>query len=101
MRQKSEESGSFYHVIMRAKESDRIFDAESERVRFCRLLQKWKEQHGHQIHAFCLMDTHIHLLVQRGDHPIARIFASSAPRFRALLVYNKRHLLELLRYVHL
>jgi hypothetical protein len=72
------------------------------------------------IHAFCLMDNHIHFVMQVGRIPLATILHNLASRYshwmnckyadsghlfqgryRALLVDADSYLLELVRYVHL
>lgn len=98
----------FYHVILRGDTPDPIFYTDKDRCRLCLLLQEWIDRYGHQIHGFCFMSTHIHLIVKTVDHLLLPTVAQLAfgylkkqGRFKTIVVRNKVYLLDLLRYVHL
>jgi REP element-mobilizing transposase RayT len=78
------------------------------------------EKFGCRIHAFCLMNNHIHLVLQVADIPLSRIMQNVSLRFtkwinysrsrtghlfqgryKSLLIDAETYLLELVRYVHL
>ena len=64
---------ALYHVILRGNGGQEIFFNKEDRFRFYLLLQEGIERYGHRIHAFCLMTNHVHLAIQVGDIPLARI----------------------------
>jgi putative transposase len=112
--------GAIYHVILRGNAGDPIFFDDRDRYRLYFILQYATEKFGCQIHAFCLMRNHIHLVLQAGEIPLSRIMQNISLRFtkwinftqsrtghlfqgryKALLIDADAYLLELVRYVHL
>jgi putative transposase len=112
--------GAVYHVILRGNGKQDIFFNDQDRYRFYLLLQEGVERFRHRIHAFCLMTSHVHLVVQVDDIPLSRIMQNLSfrytqwvnwrhkrtghlfqGRYKAVLVDGDSYLLELVRYVHL
>jgi len=113
-------SGGYYHVMMRGNLGRGLFFSNSDRSRFLFLCQDGLERYGHRIHAFCLMDNHVHLLIQVGTIPLSRIIQNLSfrytryinrqtrevghlfqGRYKAILIDDESYLLELTRYIHL
>ena len=111
--------GAFYHVILRGNGGQEIFYSKADRSRFYLLLQEGIERYGHRFHAFCLMTNHLHLVVQVGDMPLAKILQNISfrytryinkkkkrnghlfqGRYKAILIDADSYLLELVRYIH-
>lgn len=109
-----------HHVILRGNAGAPIFFSDQDRYRLYMILQYAVERFGCQIHAFCLMRNHIHLIVQTTDIPLSRIMQNVSLRFtkwinytqsrtghlfqgryKALLIDADAYLLELVRYIHL
>ena len=65
--------GAYYHVMMRGNNGQSIFSSDSERSRFCLLMQEGVERYGHRILAFCFMSNHVHLALQVGDVSLSKI----------------------------
>jgi len=112
--------GAVYHVILLGNAQDNVFYDDVDRTRFCLLIQEGTERFKHRVHAFCMLDNHIHLAIQVGKRPLSRIMQNLT--FRYTQWFNKRHkrvghlfqgrykanlvdadsyLLELVRYIHL
>lgn len=113
-------SGGYYHVMMRGNLGRDLFFSKSDRSHFLFLCQEGIERYGHRIHAFCLMDNHVHLLIQVGFVPLPKIIQNLSfrytkfinrqtketghlfqGRYKAILVDADAYLLELSRYIHL
>ena len=113
------EPGAVYHVILRGNHQEPIFFDDTDRRALYSLLADGIAKHDHQIHAFCLMDNHVHLALQVHDIPLSKIIQNMAFRFarrmnsvlqrsghlfqgryKAVLVDSDRYLLELVRYIH-
>ena len=111
--------GAFYHVILRGNAGNLIFFTDQDRYRFFFLLQEGIEKYAHRIHAYCLMNNHIHLIIQVGQIPLSRIMQNVSfrytryinkrkkqwghlfqGRYKALLIDVDNYLLELVRYIH-
>ena len=55
--------GAPHHVTSRTNNKIRIFDDHSSRRIMLLILKKAKEKYGFTLHNFCVMPTHIHLLI--------------------------------------
>jgi putative transposase len=81
--------GRFFHLYARGVDSMVIFRDHRDNLAFLRLLASAVERHDWSCHAFCLMNTHIHLVVEaalervsRGMHDVLGVYA---------MRFNKRH----------
>lgn len=112
--------GALYHVISRGNHRQRIFRAPADYTRYCDFLAQYQQQHSFTLHAYVLMPTHVHLLVEMGPTPLAKIMQGLQQsyalyfnrryglvghlfqgRYKALLCQKNAYLLELVRYLHL
>ena len=55
--------GCYAHVFSRSIEKRKIFQTEEDFKIFLKLILKFKEEKGFDIHHYCLMHTHFHLAV--------------------------------------
>jgi len=112
--------GAVYHVMVRGNSGQNIFADDEDRYRFYLFLQEGVEKFGYRIHAFCLMNNHVHLAIQVGDKPLSRIMQTLCfrytqwvnsrqkrvghlfqGRYKAIVVDADAYLAELVRYIHL
>ena len=112
--------GGVYHVMVRGNGGQDIFFDDDDRYHFYLLLQEGIARYGHRIHGFCLMSNHVHLALQVGEDPLAKILQNLSfrytrwinrkqqrighlfqGRYKAILVDQDSYLLELVRYIHL
>lgn len=115
-----EVAGGIYHVIARGNERKDVFRDDVDREFYLRKLVDCRSRFGFFIYAYCLMDNHVHLAIERGAVALSCIMqallSSHAQRFnkrhdrvghlfqgryKAFLVEKERYLLSLLRYIHL
>ena len=106
--------------MLRGNGGQAIFSDDADRRRFCALVADGVERFGHRIHAYCLMQNHVHLAIRVGQMPASRVVQNLAfryarafnrrvgrdghlfqGRFRSILVDGNSYLLELVRYIHL
>jgi REP element-mobilizing transposase RayT len=83
-------------------------------------MQQGLEKFRHRVHAYCLMDNHVHLALQVTETPLSKVMQNLCfrytqhinrkqerighlfqGRFKALLIDEDSYLLELVRYIHL
>ncbi|MHC4686121.1 MAG: transposase [Planctomycetota bacterium] len=57
-------SGAFYHVTSRANERKAVFKSKRDREKFLEYLESATQRYDALIHAYCMMDTHYHLLLE-------------------------------------
>jgi len=112
--------GAVYHVMVRGNSGQKIFSDDEDRYRFYLFLQEGVEKFGHRLHAFCLMNNHVHLAIQVGENPLSRIMQNLCfrytqwvnsrqrrvghlfqGRYKAIVVDADAYLAELVRYIHL
>ena len=112
-------AGQFYHVIQRGTERKPIFRDDEDRERFLSLVAEGVERFRHEIHAYCLMGNHFHLVVRVGPTPLASVMQNLSTRYvqsfnrrykrvgplfqgryKAIIVAADDYFLPLLAYVH-
>ncbi len=59
---------SLYHVISRTNSGGIFFRDSPDRRAFLKHLAKYLKMFECRIHAYCLMDSHFHLLLESGPH---------------------------------
>ena len=59
--------GAIYHVMNRGDHGERIFLDEEDRARFLATLQETCEKTAWQVHSYCLMSNHFHMVVETPD----------------------------------
>jgi len=88
-KQRAQSSTGFYHVFHRGVNQFDIFEDDEDRQYYRDHLQKYARDLGVEVHAWCLMSNHSHLLL-KADHEALPVFmrqlASSYARF-----FNRRH----------
>lgn len=108
-----------YHVILRGVNRQSIFQEVEDRQKLTETLARYKVTGHYKIFAYCLMDNHIHLLLQENEEPIGeamkRIGSSYVSwfnkkygrcghlfqeRFKSEVVDSDRYFLTVLRYIH-
>ncbi len=110
---------STYHVIMRGNERKNIFISDDDKARFLDTLKRMKDKYNYKIVAYCLMDNHVHLLINDNGNDISKILKSInvsyvyyfnhvykrtghlfQDRFRSELIDNDNYLLVVSAYIH-
>ena len=110
-----------HHVVLRGNNRQAIFDSDLDREHLIAVLKDAATQYRVAIHAYVLMDNHIHLLATPATaEALSRMMQSLGRRyvgwfnarhhrsgtlwegrFRAGLIEGERHLLACMRYIEL
>lgn len=112
-------TGGLFHVISRFHDRRFYLDIDGARQKYLELLSKATETHDSRILAYCLMSSHVHLVLQLGNDPLGTLtkkvhspFAVwlntrrrgqgtiMADRPKSVLVHSETYGMELIRYVH-
>jgi putative transposase len=112
--------GALHHVIVRGNHKEEIFLYDRDRKKFIALLEEYHERYLFKCYAYSLMPNHIHLLIEEGDIPLAKIMQGINQsytqyfntryekvghlfqgRYKPILVDKERYLLVVVRYIHL
>ena len=113
-------TGAVYHVMLRGNDGQAIFFDPQDYSIFEQLLAEGVSRFNHQIHGYCWMPNHVHLVVEVADIPLSKIVQNLSfrytrwinkrenrighlfqGRFKAILIDTDKYLLELIRYIHL
>ena len=108
-----------YHVILRGIGQQNIFEEDRDKERFIETLKRYKNEMNFEVHAYCLMDNHVHLLIKDRKDELERIMKRIAgsyayyfnwkygrkghlfgDRFKSEPVQNENYYLTVLRYIH-
>lgn len=114
-----EYQGAWYHVMNRGRRKEAVFLSPDDYATFLTVLQEASSQWNLQVGAYCLMPNHYHLLVQTPDGNLSRCMRHVngvytqrfnrchdfdgqlfRGRYKAILIAEDHHLLEVLRYIH-
>jgi len=110
--------GALYHVMCRGNNGE-YFMTEVEKPIYMGLIKKYKERYDFKLYAYCIMDNHVHLLVETGETPLSKIIQGIQQsftqqynqrynrtghvfqqRYKALLCDKDRYLLQVIKYIH-
>ena len=118
-RKREQSESGFYHVFQRGVNHFDIFEDDTDREFYIEKIRKYASKTNVEIHAWCLMDNHVHILVrasiaqlsammQQLGSVYARYFnfrhKRSGPlfegRFCSVCVNTDAQLLSVVRYIH-
>ena len=113
-----EYEGAVYHITSRGNGGERIFRDEEDRKNMLATIKKVRDRYNWLCHAYCLMDTHYHLIIETPEGNLSggmrqlngvytqmfnrkhkragHIFQG---RYKAILIQKESHLLEVCRHV--
>jgi len=112
--------GAFYHVTSRGNERKAVFKSKRDREKFLEYLESATRRYDALIYAYCMMDTHYHLLLETPSGNLSQIMRHIngayttyfnvkrdrsghlfQGRYQAILVDIDEYAKELSRYIHL
>ena len=112
-------ASGYYHVLIRGIGKQNIFEDDEDRQRFIDTLKRYKQELTFEIHAYCLMGNHIHILIKdiedKLDLILKKIEGSYAyyfnwkyervghlfqDRFKSEVIEDDGYYLTVLRYIH-
>lgn len=83
-------STGIYHIILRSVNQHLIFEEDSDYQKFIYILSDCKMKYDIKVYAYCLMDNHIHILLNSPADKLAAFFRSLGTRF--VRWYNNKYL---------
>lgn len=110
---------STYHVIMRGNERKNIFQADGDKAKLIDIIERMKKKYNFILEAYCIMDNHVHLLINDNGNDISKIVKSInisyayyfnsknkrvghlfQDRFKSEIIDDDQYLLEVSKYIH-
>lgn len=118
-RQRRKSETGFYHVVSKGDGGQVIFEGDSDRLHYLSLLAHALDARKANLHAYCLMSNHVHLLIEDREDELselmkeinesyARYYAKKTGRvghvfqgrFWSEPVGTDEHFLAVMRYIH-
>ncbi|MCQ2508209.1 MAG: transposase [Dorea sp.] len=113
-------STNIYHVVIKGADHQLLFEENKDYRKYLEFLSYYKEQLNFELFAYCLMDNHVHLLIRHPENIslesiFRRLNTSYASwfnfkyqrtgfvqdgRYFSDPVETRRHLLNVVRYIH-
>src|SRR6266498_2952560 len=121
MPRQAREKGAYstYHIILRGNERREIFLGDEDKLKFIDILDKVRKRYCCIFEAYCLMDNHVHMIINDNGHDISQIMKSLnisyvyyfnkaynrvghlfQDRFKSELVMDENYLLQVSVYIH-
>jgi len=82
-------NSGLYHIVMRGINRQIVFEDEEDSRKFIHTLQKYKNICEYQLHAYCLMGNHVHLLLKEGKESLETVMRRICGSY--VLWYNKKY----------
>ena len=108
-----------YHVMLRGINKSIIFNDDTDRRKFLKVLKETKDKYNYEIYAYCLMNNHVHIIIFDCLNQLSKIIQRIAVsyssyynkkyervghlfqnRFKSKCVENDAYLKSLVRYIH-
>jgi putative transposase len=80
---------SIYHIMVRSIKEVNLFQTEKDKLRYFKILLKYKEKYKFKIYAYCLLDNHGHLMIDANGADISKIMHSI--NFSYAQYFNREH----------
>ena len=113
-------SSGFYHIVVRGINHQHLFEDEGDYAYFMKVLSELKVELVYEVHAYCLLSNHVHLLLREkrlGDISIImkrlltkyamyfnrkyqRSGALIGSRYKSMAVEVDEYFIPLQRYIH-
>ena len=110
---------SYYHIICRSITEIELFKDDSDKIFYLNCLQKAKLEYKFELLSYCLMDTHLHLLVNPLKADLSTIMRKInvsyamyynrkyqrhgpvfAGRFKSKIIMDTKHFITVSLYIH-
>ena len=78
-----------HHVIARGNSRNKIFITDSDRIKYLELIRRYKKRYFCKVYAYCLMDNHVHLLIEEGAVSLSKIMQGIQQSYTQY--FNKRY----------
>lgn len=111
-------STGYHHIMLRGINRSNIFESDQDKEYFLNSMYRAREKSSFKVIGYCLMNTHVHLLLQESEEigvSIKRITVSYVQwfnrkynrvghlfqnRYKSEPIEDERYLMAVLRYIH-
>ena len=118
-KQRMHYSGALYHVMARGNNGEYVLKKPEDKKKYIETIKKYKERYKFLIYAYCIMDNHVHLLIEVNETPLSKIMQGIQlvytqdynrkykrtghvfqQRYKAIVCNKDGYLLHLTKYIH-
>jgi len=111
--------GALYHVMARGNNRECHLLDEKNKQEYINIIKRYKERYGFKLYAYCIMDNHVHLLIEVDEVPLNKIMQGIQQvytqrynknnmrtghvfqqRYKAIVCNKESYLLQLIKYIH-
>lgn len=78
-----------YHIMLRGVNRQLIFEEDEDKQKMLDTIQRFRTISNMEIHSYCLMDNHIHLLLREKDERVSRFIQRISSSF--VYWYNDKY----------
>ena len=109
----------YYHIVLRGIGRQNIFEDDEDNQRFIETLMRYKQEMKFELHSYCLMGNHVHILLKDEKNELDLIMKKIAgsyayyfnkkyervghlfqDRFKSEAVEDEAYYLTVVRYIH-
>ncbi|MBP1950941.1 transposase [Virgibacillus litoralis] len=65
-------SNGIYHIMLRGINRQTIFENDEDKIRLLETIIRFKDISKFKVYCYCLMDNHIHLLLEEKEETISK-----------------------------
>ncbi|MFA5524102.1 MAG: transposase [Tissierellales bacterium] len=114
-----EYQGCLYHVMTRGNNGEFVFANTEEKQMYLDLIRKYKEKYSFKLYAYCILDNHVHILIEQEDTSLSKIMQGIQQsytqrynikykrtghvfqqRYKAEICDKDQYLFQLIKYIH-
>lgn len=111
--------GALYHVMCRGNNGEEVLKTDKDKRDYIELIKRYKRRYNFKVYAYCIMDNHVHVLIEVSEIPLSKIMQGIQQvytqrynrenkrdghvfqqRYKAILCKKDEYLLNLIRYIH-
>ena len=111
--------GAIFHIMSRSISEVNLFKTDADKTKYMQLIKEYQKIYSFKVYAYCLMDNHLHLIVDPNGADISKIMHCInfkyagyfnvahkrhghlfQDRFKSKVIGSDRYLIALSAYIH-
>ncbi|WP_407397669.1 transposase [Treponema sp.] len=78
-----------YHIILRGNNKQNLFIDSADKIFFIKKMKKYTMELGIEVHAYCLMNNHVHILIGNADQNMSLLVQKIANSY--VFYFNRKY----------